>query len=237
MAKTSRKGDGREPNVHRSLQRQGLRRDEALNCSVQTQLENTLKHIVLVLLKSRSDSRIAVLSNTIKMRSSFTTLVIRKTGEELYSKTYQSPTVPQRIVLKPNLNCERQDTRCSYARTSFDHSSKHKENCHGGRYRETCRGEIDFRIHGLLHSAVQERKEAVQKMIHQFETHPNKEALQADLKQNRAFNPFSEQSKEMIYSMGNMEYSEICEITPKIQRSNCMTYWPKGVVYCTCGHA
>ena len=38
---------------------------------------------------------------------------------------------------------------------------------------ETCRGERDFRIQGLPHSAVQEhdhiRKKAVQKLIHQFE--------------------------------------------------------------------
>ena len=39
----------------------------------------------------------------------------------------------------------------------------------------------------------------------------------------------------MIYSMGNMEYFEICEITPNIQCFNCMTYWPKGIGCCTCG--
>ena len=91
---------------------------------------------------------------------------------------------------------------------------------HGGMYRETCRGEIDFRIQGLPHSAVQEhdhiRKQAVQKLIHQFANHPNKEALQEDLQQKRAFNPFSEKSKEMIYTMGNIEYFETCEITPNI---------------------
>ena len=80
--------------------------------------------------------------------------------------------------------------------------SKHKGNCDGGTYKETCSGEIDFRIQGSPHSAVQEhdhiRKEAVQKSIHQFETHPNKETVQADPKQNRGFNPFSEQSKEII---------------------------------------
>ena len=110
-----------------------------------------------------------------------------------------------RVVLKPNLHYGRQDTTSFDSRTSFDHSSKH-----GGTYSESCRG-------GLLHSTVQEqdqiRKEAVQKLIHQFETHPNEEALQAE--QNHAFNPFSEWSKEMISSMGNMEYFEICEITPK----------------------
>ena len=114
--------------------------------------------------------------------------MIRKSGEELYNKTNQSPTAPQRIVLKPNLHHEHQDTTSSDTRTSFDYSSKHNKDCDGGTYNESCRGEIDFRIQGLHHSRVQEhdhiRKEAVQKLIHQFETHPNKEALQADLKQN-----------------------------------------------------
>ena len=98
----------------------------------------------------------------------------------MYSKTYQSPTVPLRIVLKPNMHYGRQDTASSDARTSFDHSSKHRETCGGGTYNESCRGEIDFSMQGLLHSVVQEqdhiRKEAVQKLIHQFETPPNKEA-------------------------------------------------------------
>ena len=96
-----------------------------------------------------------------------------KSGEDLYSKTYQSHVAPQRVVLKPNLNYERQDTTSSDARKSFDHSDKH-----GETYRETCRGETDFRILGLPLSAVQEhdhiRKQAVQKLIHQFEHHPNK---------------------------------------------------------------
>ena len=83
-------------------------------------------------------------------------VVIRKSGEEVYSKTYQSPTVPQRVVLKPNLHYGRQDTISSDARTSFDHSSKHKETCGGGTYNENCRDEIGFRINGLPHSTVQE---------------------------------------------------------------------------------
>ena len=39
---------GREPNVHRSLSREGFRRDEARDCSLQTQEENTPKHNVSV---------------------------------------------------------------------------------------------------------------------------------------------------------------------------------------------
>ena len=114
-------------------------------------------------------------------------VVIRKTREELHSKTYQSPIAPKRVVLKPNLNCERQDTTSSDARTSFGHSDED-----GGMYKKTCRGEIDFRIQGLPHSADEEhdhfRKQAIQKLIHQFENHTNKEALQEDLQQKSAFN-------------------------------------------------
>ena len=58
-------------------------------------------------------------------------VVVRKSVEELYSKTYQSPMAPQRIALKPNLNYERQDTTSSDAKESVDHSDKH-----GGTYRE-----------------------------------------------------------------------------------------------------
>ena len=148
----------------------------------------------------------------------------------MHSKMCQYPVAPQRILLKPNLKYERQDTTSSDARTSFDHSDKH-----GGTYRQTCRSEIDFRIQGLPNSAVQEhdhiRKKAVQELTHQFENHPNKEVLRQDVQQQRAFSPFSEQSKEMIYSMGNMEYFEICEITPNIQCSNCITYWPKAMFF------
>ena len=59
--------------------------------------------------------------------------------------------------------------------------------------------EIDYRIQGLPHSTVEEedntRKEVVNKVIHQFETHSDREALIADLRQNQAYNPLSEKSK------------------------------------------
>ena len=122
--------------------------------------------------------------------------------------------------------------------SSSDHTEKHKENCDGGAYKHIGRGEIDFRIQGLLHSAVEHDyicKEAVQKFFHQFETHPDREALQTDLDKDQAFNPFSEQSKDMIYNVGSMECLKIGEITPNIKCANCMTYWTKGVVFCSCG--
>ena len=39
----------------------------------------------------------------------------------------------------------------------------------------------------------------------------------------------------MVYSMGNMGYFEICQITPKILCHNCLTYWTKCIENCTCG--
>ena len=40
---------------------------------------------------------------------------------------------------------------------------------------------------------------------------------------------------EMIHSMGNIEYFEICEIIPNVQCLNSMTYRTKGIVCCACG--
>ena len=102
---------GREPNVHRSLQRKGLRRDEAENCSVQTQLENTPNTVCgcnLRVAQSKGLQFCRTRSNGIILYNTLPALciekeVIRKSGEELYSKTYQSPAGPQRIVLEPKI--------------------------------------------------------------------------------------------------------------------------------------
>ena len=57
------------------------------------------------------------------------------------------------------------------------------------------------------------RKEAVKRLIHQFETHPIRVAFKAEVRQNYAYNPFSEESQDMIQSVGNVEYCEMCEIS------------------------
>ena len=77
------------------------------------------------------------------------------------------------------------------ARASVDHLSiEYGENRSSREYGETRCGNIDFRIQGLPHSIVQQqdhtRKEAIKKLIHHFETHPNLEAL---MEKDQAFNP------------------------------------------------
>ena len=79
------------------------------------------------------------------------------------------------------------------------------------------------------------RRETVKKLIHPFETHPNRDSLQADLEENRKFKPFCAKSKELIRSMGNTEYFEMREITSKVQCQDCLLCLEVGILHCTCG--
>ena len=59
--------------------------------------------------------------------------------------------------------------------------------------------DIDFRVPGLSHAVVKEAEIfRVQELVKKIESHPHREALQADLQQNNVYNPLSNNSKEMI---------------------------------------
>ena len=62
----------------------------------------------------------------------------------------------------------------------------------------------------------------VQELVKKIENHPHRKALEADLQQNNVYNPFSENSKEMIRELGNVELFELCETIPKVQCSHCL---------------
>ena len=68
-----------------------------------------------------------------------------------------------------------------------------------------------------------------------IESHPHREALQADLQQNNVYNPLSNNSTAMIRELGNLEFFELCETIPKVQCSECLLCWNQGMIYCTCG--
>ena len=96
--------------------------------------------------------------------------------------------------------------------------------------------EIDFRVPGLSHAIVQEAEHLrVQELVKKIENHPHREALQADLQQNNAYNSFSNNSKAMIRELGNVKLFELCETIPTAQCSHCLFYWNQGIVYCICG--
>ena len=97
--------------------------------------------------------------------------------------------------------------------------------------------DIDFNIPGLPHSTVKQLHGAsVRELIQKIENHPNRHALQRDQQQSQSFNPFSQESIEMIHEVGNIELCELLDMEPKAQCKVCLSYWDVGIVYCTCGH-
>ena len=92
----------------------------------------------------------------------------------------------------------------------------------------------------LPHAVVKQAENfRVRELVNNIESHPHRQALQTDLQQNNAYNPFSDESKAMIREMGNVELFELCETIktiPKVRCSECLLYWNQGIVFCTCGH-
>ena len=103
--------------------------------------------------------------------------------------------------------------------------------------REINEEDIDFNIPGLPHSTVKQLHGAsVRELIQKIENHPHRHALQRDLQQSQSLNPFSQEPKEMIHEVGNIELCELLDTGPKAQCKVCLSYWDVGIVYCTCGH-
>ena len=97
--------------------------------------------------------------------------------------------------------------------------------------------DIAFRIPGLTHSVVkQDEKPRVRELVKKIENHPHRHALQRDLQQNKAYNPFSTTTKKIIQDVGNVELFELLETDPQTRCKECLSYWSEGIVYCTCGH-
>ena len=68
---------------------------------------------------------------------------------------------------------------------------------------------IDYNISGVPNAMVKRSHGTnVHNLIQQIENHPQRQALQSDLQQHQAFNPFSEESKDSIMAAGN---TELCE--------------------------
>ena len=53
--------------------------------------------------------------------------------------------------------------------------------------------DIDFRVSGLPHAVVKQAENyRIRELVKKIENHPHRQALQDDLQQNNAYNPFSE---------------------------------------------
>ena len=100
--------------------------------------------------------------------------------------------------------------------------------------RERIEADMDLRIPGLPHSIVKhaQKYQHLKKLIQKIENHPNRHALQQDLRQNQSLNPFSPESKQKILEVGNIELCELLETERKTQCTVCLSYWDIGIVCC-----
>ena len=138
-------------------------------------------------------------------------------------------------------------TRSSHESTSFnvgvetihDRTGQPVVNRDESGHEQTMLNEVntDFRTLGLPHSVVKHAESSrVRELVKKIENHPDRHALQLDLQQNRAYNPFSATAKKMIVDVGNVQLFDLFEADPETQCKACLSYWSEGIVYCTCGH-
>ena len=160
----------------------------------------------------------------------------RKSGgmnseEVLYNKIQESPRLPRKVVRILAWHEGRKDTSNSDERQSGVSSCQHRETCCGSN-EDDMLPKTDYRIQGLPHSTDEHeddtRKEVVNKLTHQLDTHPDREALKTDLRQNQAYNQLSEKSQNLIHSMRNVEFFEMCEISAGFE---CLKKWNVGRKY------
>ena len=183
-------------------------------------------------------------------------VVRMETGEVIYEKVYASPRPPPKIYLKhdwmkelgsevvrqPEGEVARQEKFFQPTQPIPNPNHDRTERpvvCSQSVGSSSTFNEVDigFRKSGLPLSVVKQAENSRDReLVKKMENHPHRQALQQDLQQNNAYNPFCEKSKKMIKDMGNVELFELCETIPKVQCKECFLYWNQRIVYCTCGH-
>ena len=189
----------------------------------------------LVQFTTRSEERIAVLSNTITRNRS-----LQHTTCDLYwessmhedwrrAKLRSIPVskVPSSFTETKVGKSGQQDQPDQELGKSSDHLSA-SSSCG-----ETRSNNIDNRISGIPQSTVQQqdtnRRERVKKLIQQFENHTNKEFFLKDLNKTEEINEFSEESKKLITDMKNTVIFELCETSSEKQCADCAWNWEIGL--------
>ena len=92
--------------------------------------------------------------------------------------------------------------------------------------RERIEEDMDFKIPGVPHSTVKQlQSTSVRELIQKIENHPNRHALQRDLQQSQSNNHLSQESKQMIHEVVNIELCELLDTDFKTQCKVCLSYW------------
>ena len=160
-------------------------------------------------------------------------VVRMETGEFICEKVYESPRMPPKISLRQDWMLElgsevawqaevhqpiqttwqNGETRCDWTTNRFVHTVRR-----GGDWLQSI----------WIATCCCENKPKVlvfRELVKQIENHPHRQALQDDLQQNNAYNPFSEKLKKMIKDMGNVELFEVCETMLEVQCKECLLDW------------
>ena len=128
-------------------------------------------------------------------------------------------------------------TRKLVAHISRTHVASISKKSQRGKYKETCRGNVDYRIPGLPQSTVQKedsnRKEISKNWLNSSRiTLPG--LVDRGIEQDWGIQSVQRKSKELITCKGNTEYFELCETSSEIQCPDCALYWEAGIIFCTC---
>ena len=148
--------------------------------------------------------------------------VFQQSQEEVARRAqFFQPTQP---IPKPN--CDRSGQLDKRNVAVQDNPEVYREiktlNTDNETIRERIEEDMDFKIPGLPHYIVKQAHSAsVRELIQKIENNPNRHALQRDLQQNQSFNPFSQESKQMIHEVGNIELYELLDMEPKTQCKVC----------------
>ena len=146
--------------------------------------------------------------------------------KELDSEVAGNSKVTQRIQPKPKTQLSRTERPVVeqqftqeiekdvlFGREGTKHSTRTGRPVDGPTSTQLEEIDIDFRVSRLSHAVVKEAENfRVQQLVKKIESHPHREAFQADLQQNNVYNPFSKNSKAMIRELGNVELFELCNV-------------------------
>ena len=130
----------------------------------------------------------------------------------------QPDNLPENTRVEQTLDGSGQPDSSSARTVKEQHApDEHREIASFSIYNEFNRAineeDIDFNIPGVPHSAVKQlHGVSVRNLKQKIENHPNRHALQRDLQQSQSFNPFNQESKEMIHEVGNVV---LCELTAR----------------------
>ena len=153
--------------------------------------------------------------------------------EDLYSKMYQSRELQQRIVLKPNLHHERQDSTNFEARASVDHLGKEYGETRGsGEYGETRYGNIDVRIQGIAAfncPTTRQHPQGRQSKVDSSIWNASKSrSAESRLGKGSRVQPIQREVEGHDPQHGKHWSTSRCA-------HDCSTYWTTSIVHCTCG--